>query len=187
MAKNEPGDLSPEISESNSPELHLPNELPAREETEPSLSNSSITLNDEKHHWVKKLDFLIADQWFLIVLGILILISSQVQVPASQQAVKSTVIAYLCVAVSFFIFGCTISTRTLIDNYSKWKVHLFVSIRTSIGQYSPALTIDRSSYNVSCSLLLWYSGSSAQPRQIRTLWIPGYLSGSYVLRKMIHV
>ena len=72
---------------------------------------------------------LLLQQWFLVALGILIAISSQVQVPVSQQAIKETVVTYLCVSVIFFITGCTLPTRVLLDNYSRWKLHLFVQLQ----------------------------------------------------------
>ena len=70
------------------------------------------------------------DQWFLLALGCLVLIASQVQVPASQQGKKEIVVTYLCVAVIFFITGCTLPTRVLMQNYSRWKIHLFVQIQS---------------------------------------------------------
>lgn len=70
------------------------------------------------------------DQWFLIVFGFLILISSQVQVPQSQQHIKRVVISYLSVSVIFFINGCTLPTRVLIENYFRWRVHLFVQLQS---------------------------------------------------------
>lgn len=69
------------------------------------------------------------DQWFLIALGVLIAIASQVQVPASQQELKTTVVTYLCVSIIFLMTGCTLPTRTLIENYSRWKIHLFVQVQ----------------------------------------------------------
>lgn len=39
--------------------------------------------------------FLIKDQWFLIGIAIVIVISSQVQVPLDQQDVKQVVVSYL--------------------------------------------------------------------------------------------
>ena len=72
--------------------------------------------------------WLALDQWFLIVLGILIAIASQHPVPESEQELKTTVVDYLCVTVIFFINGCTTSTRSLMLNLSFWKVHLFVQI-----------------------------------------------------------
>lgn len=70
------------------------------------------------------------DQWFLLALGCLVLIASQVQVPAPQQNIKETVVTYLCVAVIFFVTGCTLPTRVLMQNYSRWKIHLFVQIQS---------------------------------------------------------
>jgi sodium/bile acid cotransporter 7 len=69
------------------------------------------------------------DQWFLVALAILIVIASQAQVPVSQQKLKTTVVSYLCVSVIFLLTGLTLPTRTLIDNYSRWKLHLFVQMQ----------------------------------------------------------
>ncbi|KAJ4984814.1 sodium/bile acid cotransporter [Stagonosporopsis vannaccii] len=69
------------------------------------------------------------DQWFLLAMGAIILISSQVQVPASQQKTKRTAITYLSVSVIFFINGCTLPTRLLIENYMRWKLHFFVQLQ----------------------------------------------------------
>ncbi|TLD29741.1 sodium bile acid symporter family protein [Venturia nashicola] len=72
----------------------------------------------------------VKDQWFLIALGILIAIASQVQVPASHQELKTTVVTYLCVSIIFLMTGCTLPTRTLIESYSRWKIHLFVQVQS---------------------------------------------------------
>lgn len=69
------------------------------------------------------------EQWFLVALGILIAFASQVQVPESQQELKTTIVTYLCVSIIFFLTGCTLPTRTLLDNYSRWKLHLFVQVQ----------------------------------------------------------
>ncbi|KAJ4326426.1 hypothetical protein N0V94_000101 [Neodidymelliopsis sp. IMI 364377] len=69
------------------------------------------------------------DQWFLLAMGAIILVSSQVQVPASKQRIKRTVITYLSVSVIFFINGCTLPTRLLIENYMRWKLHAFVQLQ----------------------------------------------------------
>ena len=69
------------------------------------------------------------DQWFLTTLGILIAISSQVQVPSSHQHLKETIVTYLAVSIIFFITGCTLPTKVLLENYSRWKIHLFVQIQ----------------------------------------------------------
>lgn len=70
------------------------------------------------------------DQWFLFALGFFILLASQVQVPDSQQDKKEIVVTYLCVAVIFFITGCTLPTKVLLANYSRWKLHIFVQIQS---------------------------------------------------------
>ena len=73
--------------------------------------------------------WLLKDQWFLLAMAAIILTSSQVQVPASQQKTKRTVITYLSVSVIFFINGCTLPTRLLIENYMRWKLHFFVQLQ----------------------------------------------------------
>ncbi|KAJ4356950.1 hypothetical protein N0V95_002893 [Ascochyta clinopodiicola] len=77
----------------------------------------------------KWLSWFLKDQWFLLAMGLIILISSQVQVPASQQRIKRTAITYLSVSVIFFINGCTLPTRLLIENYMRWKLHAFVQLQ----------------------------------------------------------
>ena len=62
----------------------------------------------------------------------MIIIASQVQVPKEHQKTKTVVVAYLCVSVIFFLTGCTLKTQTLIDNYAKWKIHLFVQFQCFI-------------------------------------------------------
>lgn len=69
------------------------------------------------------------DQWFLLAMGFVILVSSQVQVPASQQHIKRTVITYLSVSIIFFINGCTLETRILLENSMRWKLHAFVQMQ----------------------------------------------------------
>lgn len=74
--------------------------------------------------------WILLDQWFLVILGILVVVASQVQVPASQQNIKSTAIDYLAVSIIFFINGCTLQTRVLMENLSRWRTHLFVQIQS---------------------------------------------------------
>ena len=81
---------------------------------------------------ISTLKWVFLEQWFLVGLGLVIFIASRVQVPAENQATKQTVITYLCVSIIFFITGCTLSTRTLIENYSRWKLHLFVQAQCSL-------------------------------------------------------
>ena len=90
-------------------------------------------LNPSESKWCKHFSavkWFLVDQWFLLALGCLVLIASQVQVPASQQGKKQVVVTYLCVAVIFLVTGCTLPTRVLIQNYSRWKIHLFVQIQS---------------------------------------------------------
>jgi solute carrier family 10 (sodium/bile acid cotransporter), member 7 len=68
------------------------------------------------------------DQWFLIGLGVVIAIASQVQVPAGQQDFKEMLVSYLCVSIIFLITGCTLPSKVLIQNYSRWKIHIFVQV-----------------------------------------------------------
>jgi sodium/bile acid cotransporter 7 len=80
----------------------------------------------------KVLSFLrwfLKDQWFLLAMAGVILLASQVQVPASQQRTKRTVITYLSVSVIFFINGCTLDTSVLLANAQRWKLHAFVQLQ----------------------------------------------------------
>ena len=79
--------------------------------------------------WASTVTWFVLDQWFLVGLGLLILVASQAQVPRRYQHQKETVVTYLCVSVIFIITGCTIPTRTLLENYRQWKIHLFVQIQ----------------------------------------------------------
>lgn len=76
--------------------------------------------------WLDILLTTLQDQWFLVGIGVVITIASQVQVPREHQKLKETLTTYLSVSIIFFITGCTLDTRVLIQNYSRWKVHLFV-------------------------------------------------------------
>jgi sodium/bile acid cotransporter 7 len=72
----------------------------------------------------------IANQWFLISLGLVILLTSQVQVPLAHQKLKQTIVSYACVSLIFFLTGCTLKTSILLANYSKWRMHLFVQLQS---------------------------------------------------------
>ncbi|RMD43568.1 hypothetical protein DV735_g1553, partial [Chaetothyriales sp. CBS 134920] len=78
---------------------------------------------------ISTVGWFIKDQWYLIGMGIVILIASQVHVPLSHQDVKQEVVSYVTVSIIFFIAGCTIRTRTLLENYAKWKHHLFIQVQ----------------------------------------------------------
>jgi len=101
-----------------------PNLQAASNEHDESEISTSYFARSKK--WVL---WFLKDQWFLIALGSLIILASQVQVPTSYQEIKSTIVTYLCVAIIFFVTGCTLPTRVLIDNYTRWKLHLFVQIQ----------------------------------------------------------
>ena len=95
------------------------------------MNDSNTTKNGWRRH-ASTIQWFIFDQWFLLALGCLVLISSQVQVPASRQGKKEIVVTYLCVAIIFIVTGCTLPTRVLVENYSRWKIHLFVQIQSFI-------------------------------------------------------
>jgi sodium/bile acid cotransporter 7 len=78
---------------------------------------------------LKFFKWFITDQWFLPAMGAVILLSSQVQVPQSQQHIKRTVVTYLSVSVIFFINGCTLETSILLENTKRWKLHAFVQLQ----------------------------------------------------------
>lgn len=90
------------------------------------IEDSTNLINSEKQGWISKILVFVISQWFLISLGLVIVIASQVQVSPSHQHLKSIIVSYLCVSIIFFLTGCTLSTRILIDNFARWKVHLFV-------------------------------------------------------------
>ena len=102
-----------------------------------SLSHEAQASNNEKdtsptprwRRYLATIKWFTIDQWFLIAMAVLVLTSSQVQVPASGQAQKETLVTYLCVAVIFFITGCTLPTKTLLQNYARWKIHLLVQLQ----------------------------------------------------------
>lgn len=83
----------------------------------------------KRPEWLNIILTTLQDQWFLIGIGIVITIASQVQVPKAQQEIKETVTTYLMVAIIFFFTGCTLDTRVLIQNYSRWRVHIFVQVQ----------------------------------------------------------
>ena len=112
----------------------------ARPSSSSSLKSSSTAMmttttssSPPEPKWRQRLSavkWFLIDQWFLVAYGCLVLIASQVQVPTSRQDEKETVVTYLCVAVIFFITGCTLPTRVLMQNYSRWKIHLFVQTQS---------------------------------------------------------
>ena len=114
-------DMSNGLEKTTSPPSTTPN--PQQDQSKP-ISNPSK--RKKLTQWIL---WFLRDQWFLLAMCAIILISSRVQVPASQQKVKRTVITYLTVSVIFFINGCTLPTRLLMDNYKRWKLHFFVQLQ----------------------------------------------------------
>lgn len=96
-----------------------------RKDAKPGHSSPQSKLQQ----YAKSILWFLVDQWFLVALGIVIVIASQVQVPASHQAKKEVIVSYLAVSVIFFITGCTLPSRVLLHNYSRWKVHLFAQVQ----------------------------------------------------------
>lgn len=99
----------------------------------PSSTATTTASRPPEPKWrrvLRAVEWFLIDQWFLLAFGCLVLISSQVQVPASRQVEKETVVTYFCVAVIFFVTGCTLPTRILMQNYGRWKVHLFVQTQS---------------------------------------------------------
>jgi sodium/bile acid cotransporter 7 len=112
-------------------ELSIKPSETARPAYQTQEQNGSVT-KQRKAKRTKALDTLkwfVKDQWFLIAMGFVVLVSSQVQVPVAQQHTKRTVITYLAVSVIFFINGCTLDTRAMFDNYMRWKLHIFVQLQ----------------------------------------------------------
>jgi sodium/bile acid cotransporter 7 len=69
----------------------------------PTTNNKENTETNQKTtFWLKEAIYILIEQWFLVSLGLLIAIASQVQVPADQQKLKRTVTSYLCISIIFF-------------------------------------------------------------------------------------
>ena len=130
------GERTPEKKAAINQAQSLPQQHNIIEETAPPIgpdsSESTAEPRKSSNIWRFILSGLrlIASQWFLLSVGMVILIASQVQVPAKHQKVKATLVSYICVSLIFFLTGCTLKTRTLINNSSRWKLHLWVQIQS---------------------------------------------------------
>ena len=68
-----------------------------------AIDNSdTIALRKERPSWLKEAIQIVVEQWFLVSLGLLIAIASQIQVPTEHQKIKRTVTSYLCISTIFF-------------------------------------------------------------------------------------
>ena len=122
--------------------IHSPS-IEDEERTLPQDGNESSP-DQPKSKWRQYLStakWFITNQWFLVALGCLILISSQVQVPLSQQSKREIVVTYLCVALIFVITGCTLPTQVLLQNYKRWRIHLFVQAQSFLMTSAIAFAI----------------------------------------------
>ncbi|KAL6712380.1 hypothetical protein ACN47E_000257 [Coniothyrium glycines] len=98
--------------------------------SDPSCTNDAAPEQTTNHtKALEVLKWFVKDQWFLLAMASVVLVSSQVQVPASHQRIKRNLVTYLAVSVIFFINGCTLETRILVQNYMRWKLHLFVQLQ----------------------------------------------------------
>lgn len=107
-------------------------EKPAHETRVPGTTDSSTETRQKTSKGAKTLaaaKWFVKDQWFLLAMAAVVLLSSQVQVPAAQQRRKRTVVTYLAVSVIFFVNGCTLDTRVMLANYMRWKLHIFVQLQ----------------------------------------------------------
>lgn len=96
----------------------------------PNENGTSTSTKPKWRLFLSNIWWLIQDQWFLFALALLILIASQVQVPESGQRMKELITTYLCVAIIFLVTGCTLPTKVLLENYRRWKIHLFVQVQS---------------------------------------------------------
>jgi sodium/bile acid cotransporter 7 len=111
--------------EPNTEHAHTPSQQDSQ--TQIDSRANTIPTNASKHpEWLTIILTTLQDQWFLIGIGVVITIASQVQVPQAHQELKETICTYLMVSIIFFFTGCTLDTRVLVQNYSRWKVHIFV-------------------------------------------------------------
>lgn len=90
---------------------------------------------------------ILLDQWFLVTILLLILFSSQVQVPAPGQDAKNSVVDTVTIAVIFLINGCTTPTKSLASSLKAWRCHLytqamslFVTSATTLGVVAAVAT-----------------------------------------------
>jgi sodium/bile acid cotransporter 7 len=118
-----------DISRESEPEpSHTPSEQDPQTQVDPGTTTTPTNAS-KRPEWLSIILTTLQDQWFLIGIGVVITIASQVQVPQAHQEIKETVVTYLMVSIIFFFTGCTLDTRVLIQNYSRWKVHIFVQVQ----------------------------------------------------------
>ena len=150
----------------------------------PSSIATASALGQPKPTWrtiLSAFAWFVLDQWFLFALGILVIISSQVQVPAAQQGKKEIVVTYLCVAVIFIVTGCTLSTRVLLDNYSRWMIHLFVQVLSFLMTSAVIFGVVSA-----CAMNRDFMDPGLLVGQIFTGCVPTTISSNIVMTKQAH-
>lgn len=116
----------------NIAEAHVPGGFKTSRPKSTSQTASKPSPVDQRSKYTKAFGYLkwfVKDQWFLLAMAFVVLVSSQAQVPAQNQKIKRTAITYLSVSVIFFINGCTLQTDILIANWKRWKLHIFVQLQ----------------------------------------------------------
>ena len=168
------------------------------DQVEVALSKLSVADEESQTKFQRIVDgikWLLLDQWFLLVFALLVIIASQKQVstPAAQQ-IKQTITSYLCVSVIFFITGCTLPTKILVENYKRWKVHLVVQgqgfLMTSAVTFGIVCALNKS------SIFDPYAGFKNRPKDPTPSWllvgmlfmgcVPTSISSNVVLTEQAH-
>lgn len=102
-------------------------EVPPQTPIPPTSPTENLTKKRTKALHILK--WFLTDQWFLLAMGLVILLSSRIQVPSRHQQTKRTIITYLSVSIIFFINGCTLETSILVANAARWRLHAFVQLQ----------------------------------------------------------
>ena len=147
------------------------------------------------HRALGVVKWIVLDQWFLIAFAILIVIASQKQVATPQaQQIKQTITTYACVSIIFFVTGCTLPTKALVENYTRWKVHLVVQgqgfLMTSAITFGIVVALNRSSvFNLNAGVQ--HVPANAQPSWLLVGMlfmgcVPTSISSNVVLTEQAH-
>lgn len=100
--------------------------------SEPHDQNSNIQ-HTKVPSWLKEAVQIAAGQWFLISLGILIAIASQVQVPSDHQELKRTVTSYLCISIIFFVLVYYLNVLNTKQTYLSSGLDVRSTLRSCCG------------------------------------------------------
>lgn len=75
------------------------------------INEVSTTESPKRWPWLTEIIHIALEQWFLVALGLLIAVASQVQIPQEHQKLKRTVTSYLCISIIFFVSVLNSSER----------------------------------------------------------------------------